>query len=369
VSNPHTEALSQSGVSIWLDDLSRARIDSGQLAELIEEFNIVGVTTNPTIFATAIGGGVGYEDRIAQCAQADMTVEETITTLTCADVADACDLFSGIFDRTEGRDGRVSIEVSPRLARDTAGTLAEATQLWERVDRPNAMIKIPATHEGLEAITQTIAQGISVNVTLIFSLARYRQVINAYLTGIELARAAGLDISKIQSVASFFVSRVDTEVDGRLRAIGSSEATALTGRAGISNARLAYEIFEQSFESERARLLRSLGAHVQRPLWASTGVKDPAMPDTHYVTELVAPNTINTMPEATLRAVADHGDERGDAITGTYIDSNQTLNAIDAAGVDYVDVTEQLEREGLEKFETSWSELEDAVTEALRSSR
>jgi transaldolase len=258
----------------------------------------------------------------------------------------------------------VSIEVEPSLARNAAATVVQAQDLWKRVDRSNVMIKIPATVEGLEAITETIALGISVNVTLIFSLERYRQVINAYLTGLERARAAGIDLSSIRSVASLFVSRLDTVIDARLDALGTPEALELKGKAGIANARLAYEVFEQSFASERSRFLQALGAHVQRPLWASTGVKDPELRDTLYVEELVASEIVNTMPEATLRAVADHGEIRGDSIRSEYLESNQLLNALDAQGIDYVQLTAQLEEEGLNKFEASWTELRAAVEEA-----
>ena len=361
-----TAALSRAGVSIWLDDLSRERLQTGGLRDLIDALDVVGVTTNPTIFAGALAGGVGYDETIAECARRGLDVSETIVELTTSDVADACDVFAEVFAETGGRDGRVSIEVEPGLARDAEGTAAQARELWRRVDRPNAMIKIPATVEGLEAITETIAAGISVNVTLIFSLGRYRQVINAYLTGLERARAAGLDLSAIHSVASFFVSRVDAEIDRRLDAVGTPEARALKGQAGLANARLAYEVYEQSFASERARYLVELGANPQRPLWASTGVKDPALPDTLYVTELVAPGAVNTMPEATLRAMADHGVVRGDTVTSEYLESNQLLNAIDAQGVDYAEVTALLEDEGLRKFDASWSELCDTVERALR---
>ncbi|MFD5600678.1 transaldolase [Leucobacter sp. NPDC058333] len=369
MSNSHTAALSEAGVSIWLDDLSRRRLESGELASLVETLNVVGVTTNPTIFANAIGGGDGYGDRLADAAARGLDADAAIVELTTADVADACDLLTGVYADTNGRDGRVSIEVEPGLARDTAGTAQQARELWARVDRPNAMIKIPATVEGLDAITETIAAGISVNVTLIFSLERYRQVINAYLAGLERARAAGIDISTIHSVASFFVSRVDSEVDRRLREVGTPEALALTGQAGIANARLAYEVFEQSFASERASFLVGLGANPQRPLWASTGVKDPALVDTAYVTGLIAPNTVNTMPEATLQAFADHGHAPGNTISGAYLESNQVLNAIDAQGVDYAEVTELLEQEGLQKFDASWAELLGTVEQALREAR
>ena len=365
MSNERTAALSSVGVSIWLDDLSRARIESGELRAAIEDVNVVGVTTNPTIFQKAIGSGVGYGDRIAECAKRGLNPSETIIELTTADVADSCDIFSGVFEASSGQDGRVSIEVEPGLARDPQGTIDQAKALWQKVDRANAMIKIPATEEGLEAIAATIAEGICVNVTLIFSLERYRQVINAYFTGLERARAAGHDISQIHSVASFFVSRVDTEIDARLNEIGTPDALELKGQAGVANARLAYEVFEQSLTSERAKLLFALGANAQRPLWASTGVKDPSLPDTLYVTELAAPQTVNTMPEATLNALADHGEVHGNAVSGSYLDANQVLNAIDDQGIDYAQVTELLEREGLKKFDESWADLVATVAREL----
>ena len=369
MTNARTAELSKAGVSIWLDDLSRERIESGTLAAAISSHNVVGVTTNPTIFANAIGGGVGYGDRIADCAKRGLSADATIFELTTSDVADACDIFADVYAASHGFDGRVSIEVEPHLARDTAGTIAQARELWAKVDRPNAMIKIPATVEGLEAITATIAQGISVNITLIFSLERYRQVINAYLTGLEQARAAGIDLSTIHSVASFFVSRVDSEVDGRLAAIGTPEALDLKSQAGLANARLAYEVYEQAFSSERAKHLLDQGANRQRPLWASTGVKDPALPDTLYVAGLVADGVVNTMPEATLNAFADHGEVAGDTVTSEYAASNQLLNALDAQGIGYAEVTEKLEVEGLEKFDVSWAELQQTVDEALEAAR
>ena len=357
-----TAQLTAAGVSIWLDDLSRSRIDSGNLESLIRTHNIVGVTTNPTIFAAAISEGEGYEAGIAAAREAGRSATETIFDLTTADVADACDILSPVYRESQGYDGRVSIEVEPGLANDAAGTVAQAKALWARVDRPNAMIKIPATEAGLEAIAEVIGAGISVNVTLIFSLQRYREVLNAYLTGIERARAAGLDLSTIHSVASFFVSRVDAEVDPRLDASGVSD---VRGQAGIANARLAYEVFEQSFASERARMLRDAGANLQRPLWASTGVKDPALPDTLYVTELAAPQVVNTMPEKTLTALADHGVVTGNTIAGTADQARAVLDAVDAAGISYTEVTEQLEREGIEKFVTSWNELVETVQTQL----
>lgn len=366
MANERTAALSRAGVSIWLDDLSRRRLDSGNLAALLQSHDVVGVTTNPTIFANAIGGGLGYGDRIAACAQRGLDVPSTLFELMCADVADACDVLAEVHRSTEGRDGRVSIEVSPELAHDAEGTAAQAKQLWAKVDRENAMIKIPATEAGLQAITETIGAGISVNVTLIFSLTRYRQVINAYLSGLEIARAAGHDLRTIHSVASFFVSRVDTMIDAELEAIGTEAALAMKGKAGLANARLAYEVYEQGFSSERASMLLEYGANAQRPLWASTGVKDPALPDTLYVTGLVAANTVNTMPEGTLQAFADHGETPGDSITGEYRESDAVLNELDGLGIDYNAVTERLEAEGLQKFDVSWAELCDTVEKALQ---
>ncbi|MBC7590637.1 MAG: transaldolase, partial [Salinibacterium sp.] len=348
-----TAALSAVGVSIWLDDLSRERINSGGLQKLIAERNVVGVTTNPTIFATALAKGEAYDAQVAELAAAGKTVTEAVFEITTDDVAAASDIFRPVYDASAGRDGRVSIEVEPGLAHDAAGTIQQAQELWAKVDRPNAMIKIPATIEGLEAITATIGAGISVNVTLIFSLSRHREVINAYLTGLEQARAAGHDISTIHSVASFFVSRVDTEIDKRLEAIGTGEAVALKSKAGVANARLAYQVFEQSFATERAASLLAAGANKQRPLWASTGVKDPNLPDTLYVTEPAAADTVNTMPEKTLDATFDHAEIAADAVTGNYDSANGVLDALDSLGISYDDVTQLLEREGDEKFQVS----------------
>ncbi|KRC62834.1 transaldolase [Agromyces sp. Root81] len=364
-----TAALSEAGVSIWLDDLSRERIASGDLARLIAERNVVGVTTNPTIFAGALSKGDGYAEQLHTLAAAGTDVDTAVFEITTDDVRDAADVFRPVYDRSNGFDGRVSIEVSPGLARDTTGTIAEAKSLWAKVDRPNVMIKIPATVEGLAAITEAIGSGISVNVTLIFSLDRYRQVIAAYLAGLEQAKAAGIDLTTIHSVASFFVSRVDTEIDKRLVAIGSEAALALKSKAGVANARLAYELFEQEFGGERAATLLAAGANRQRPLWASTGVKDPALPDTLYVTELVAQGVVNTMPEKTLEATFDHGVVVGDTVTGAYASAGKVLDALAAAGVDYDDVTLLLENEGVDKFIVSWNELLDTVRGALEAAR
>ncbi|MCM2418709.1 MULTISPECIES: transaldolase [unclassified Streptomyces] len=358
--------LSDEGVAIWLDDLSRKRITSGNLAELIDQQHVVGVTTNPSIFQKAIVGGEGYESQLTDLAVRKVTVEEAIRMVTTADVRDAADILRPVFDRTEGQDGRVSIEVDPRLAHSTAATIAEAKQLAWLVDRPNTLIKIPATKAGLPAITEVIGRGISVNVTLIFSLARYREVMDAYLAGLEKAKAAGLELAKIHSVASFFVSRVDSEIDKRLDKLGGDEAKALKGKAALANARLAYQAYEEVFSSDRWNALEKSGANKQRPLWASTGVKDPAYPDTLYVTELVAPNTVNTMPEATMEATADHGEVTGDTIRGTYEQAQAELDALAALGISYDDVVQLLEDEGVEKFEASWNELLESTSAVLK---
>ncbi|MEU7057619.1 transaldolase [Streptomyces sp. NPDC046197] len=367
--------LSDEGVSIWLDDLSRGRITSGNLAGLVESGSVVGVTTNPSIFQAAIGSGEGYEEQLADLAARGVTVDEAVRMMTTADVRAAADVLRPVYDATGGRDGRVSIEVDPRLAHRTAATVAEARQLAWLVDRPNVMVKIPATRAGLPAITEVVGLGISVNVTLIFSLQRYREVMDAYLAGLEKAQAAGLDLATIHSVASFFVSRVDTEIDKRLTLRGTDEALALKGRAALANARLAYEAYEAVFgsadrgtrPSERWRALAGARANEQRPLWASTGVKDPAYKDTLYVDELVAPGTVNTMPEATLTATADHGDITGDTVTGGYAQARADLAAVERLGISYDEVVQQLEDEGVAKFEAAWQDLLDAVTKSLDS--
>ncbi|KQO82902.1 MULTISPECIES: transaldolase [unclassified Frigoribacterium] len=365
----NTAQLSAAGVSIWLDDLSRERINAGGLEKLIAERNVVGVTTNPTIFASALAKGEAYDDQVALLAKSGVSVTDAVFEITTDDVTRASDIFREIYDNTNGFDGRVSIEVEPGLAHDAQGTIDQAIKLAAKVGRPNALIKIPATIEGLEAITAVIAQGISVNVTLIFSLERYRAVINAYLTGLEQAKAAGIDITSIHSVASFFVSRVDTEIDKRLDAVGTDEAKALKGKAGVANAQLAYEVYTQAFDTERAKGLLAAGANKQRPLWASTGVKDPNVLDTTYVVELVAADVVNTMPEKTLEATFDHGEIRGDSISASYAAANEVMDAIAAQGVSYDDVTEVLEKEGVEKFIVSWNELLDTVTAALEASK
>ena len=364
-----TAALSEAGVSIWLDDLSRERITSGSLKELISSRNVVGVTTNPSIFAAALANGESYAAQVSQLAASGADVDKAVFEITTDDVVEACDVFAPVYAATNGVDGRVSIEVDPRLSRDTQGTINEAKELFDKVGRSNVLIKIPATQEGLPAISAVLAAGISVNVTLIFSLERYREVINAFMVGIEQARENGHDLSTIHSVASFFVSRVDAEIDKRLEAVGTDEAKALKGKAGLANARLAYQVFEESFATERWQVLAAAGANAQRPLWASTGVKDPSLPDTLYVTELVAPGVVNTMPEKTLEATADHGKVTGDTITGTYAESAALLDELDRLGVDYNDVVGLLETEGLDKFVVSWGELLETVSTALATAR
>lgn len=360
-----TQKLSDAGVSLWLDDLSRERLETGNLQELVETRNVVGVTTNPTIFAQALSRGDRYDAQMRRLAEEGRDVEESVFAVTTDDVREACDVLAPIYRQTRGQDGRVSIEVDPRLAVKSEETAEMARRLHRTVDRENVMIKIPATEEGLEPIAATLAEGISVNVTLIFSLERYRAVINAYLTGLERALEQGRDLSKIHSVASFFVSRVDSEVDARLEQIGTEQALALKGRAGLANARLAYQVFQEAFSSERWKLLAEAGAVVQRPLWASTGTKDPAYPDTMYVDGLVAPDTVNTLPEKTLEAAADHAEVTGDTITGTYDDSERVLNELEQLGISYQEVVEKLEREGVDKFVASWEELLETVTANL----
>ena len=366
--NPNTRALAEAGVSIWLDDLSRERIATGNLAELMETRTVTGVTTNPSIFAAALKNGEAYAEQLAQLSAEGADLDQAVFELTTRDVQAACDLFTPVYQASDGVDGRVSIEVDPRSARDAEKTVAEAGKLAQAVDRPNVLIKIPATEEGLPAITATLAQGLSVNVTLIFSLTRYREVLNAWLLGLEQAHAAGIDLSTLHSVASFFVSRVDSEVDRRLAESTAEGTGELTGQAGLANARLAYRIFTETLDTERWRVLEAAGARPQRPLWASTGTKDPALPDTLYVTGLVAPGTVNTMPEKTLEALADHGEVTGDTITDGYEEADRVLDAIAHAGVDYNDVVAVLEAEGVEKFVTSWNELLETVRAALKDS-
>ena len=361
--------LSSAGVSIWLDDLSRDRIESGSLKALIDSRAVSGVTTNPTIFAGAFSKGAAYASQLAKLASRGASADEAIFEATTDDVRAACDVFADVYAATNGVDGRVSIEVEPGFAMDTANTVQQAKALYAAVGRENVMIKIPATIPGLSAITQVLAAGISVNVTLIFSLDRYKQVIDAYQSGISQAKSNGHDVSKIHSVASFFVSRVDTEIDKRLEAIGSPEALNLKSKAALANARLAYKLFEKQFATSSWGSLEADGANRQRPLMASTGVKDPNLPDTLYITELVAPDLVNTMPEKTMEAVFDHGVITGDTITGNYEDARSALDSIETLGVSYDQVVALLEQEGVDKFIVSWNELVATVSSALDSSK
>jgi len=365
--NPETQnnrpldELSRAGVAVWLDDLSRELVQSGSLAGLVHDRSVVGVTSNPTIFASALSKGDRYTDQVAALAADGADVDRTVFEVTTQDVREACDVLRPVYDDTRGQDGRVSLEVDPRLARDTARTEESARQLWAAVDRPNLLIKIPATVEGLPAISTAISEGISVNVTLIFSLDRYRAVMNAFLTGLEQAREKGLDLSGIHSVASFFVSRVDTNVNAKLDEVGTDEAKGLRSKAGLANARLAFQAFEEVFSSPRWKVLAEAGANAQRPLWASTGVKDKDLPDTLYVAGLVTDGTVNTMPGATLEAFADHGEVTGDTVRGTYEESAELFDHLERLGVSYEQVVTELEAEGLQKFDASWAELGETV--------
>lgn len=360
--------LSELGVSIWLDDLSRGRLNSGNLQDLVHNHSVVGVTTNPAIFQAAISGSADYHEDVRRLADEGLTAEEIITELTTDDVRRACDLFTDIYASSGGYDGRVSIEVDPRLAHNSAPTYEQAKKLWAKVDRPNAMIKIPATKAGLPAIRDAIADGISVNVTLIFSVKRYEEVVDAYLSGLELAQKKGLDLSAIHSVASFFVSRVDTEVDARLEKIGGQSALNMRGKAGVANARNAYGAYIKHFEeSLRFRDLQDEGANVQRPLWASTGVKNPDYSPTLYVDPLVSTHLVNTMPESTLWATKDHANLDGDTIRPNLDAAKNTIEHIILLGVDFDNVTTRLEDEGVEKFEVSWEDLIDTVQDAMNA--
>jgi transaldolase len=355
--------LSAAGVAVWLDDLSRERLRTGNLADLVRDKHVVGVTTNPSIFQKALSEGEAYDAQVRDLALRGVDVGEAVRAITAYDVRWACDVLRPAYDGSDTVDGRVSIEVDPRIAHDTARTVAEAEALWWLVDRPNLFIKIPATEAGLPAITRTLAKGISVNVTLVFSLERYDAVMEAFLAGLEQARENGHELPAIGSVASFFVSRLDTEIDARLEKSGADGA--LRGQAAIANARLAYQHYEDVFSSKRWDALAKAGARPQRPLWASTGVKDPSYDDTQYVVELVAPGTVNTMPESTLSAVADHGVVRGDTVSTSYADAQGVLDTLREAGIDYDDVVQQLEREGVSKFEDAWNSLIESVTEQL----
>jgi transaldolase len=357
--------LSAAGVSVWLDDISRERLTTGNLAALIRDRHVVGVTSNPTIFAHALSSGSSYDRQIADLEVREVGLEEAARAITTYDIRWACDVLRPVYDATDGVDGRVSLEVDPRIARDTAKTIAEARALWWLVDRPNLFIKIPATRQGLPAITQCLSEGISINVTLIFSLERYGQVIDAFFAGMEQAAQAGHDLATIASVASFFVSRMDTEVDQRLDKLSTPEAAAVRGKAAIANARLAYELYEKRFATPRWEALCQAGARPQRPLWASTSTKDPAYPDTMYVEELVAPGTVNTMPESTVHAMADHGQVRADTGRSGYGEARQLFADLEGLGISYQDVVTVLEEEGVAKFAASWKEMLETISVAL----
>ncbi|NUT38337.1 MAG: transaldolase [Hamadaea sp.] len=359
--------LSAAGVAVWLDDISRERLHGGGLDRLRTEQHVVGVTSNPTIFAAALAGSDLYAEQLHELAVRKVTVDEAARMITTFDVRWACDVMRPAFDASQGTDGRVSIEVDPRLAMETDATVAEAKQLWWLVDRENLFIKIPATLPGLPAITATLAAGISVNVTLIFSLERYRAVMDAWLTGLEQAQANGHDLAKIESVASFFVSRVDTEVDKRLDKIGTPEALALKGKAAVANARLAYQAYLEVAGGSRWAALKAAAARPQRPLWASTGTKNPDYSDTLYIDELVAAGTVNTMPEKTMHAADDHATVTGDTVTPNFADAQQVMDGLAAVGIDFDEVVEVLEREGVEKFAVSWTELLDGIAKKLET--
>jgi transaldolase len=360
--------LSAAGVSVWLDDLSRQRLVSGTLDALRRDNHVVGDTTNPTIFAKALADADDYAEQVKDLGRRGVTVDEATRMLTTYDVRWACDVMRPAYDASGGMDGRVSIEVDPRLAHDTENTIAEAKALWWLVDRPNLFIKIPATLAGLPAITATLAEGISVNVTLIFSLERYEQVMRAFQEGVAQAKANGKDLSDLQSVASFFVSRFDTEIDKRLEKIGSPDAEAMMGKAAVANARLAYELYEKVFDNDEWRSLKAAGANEQRPLWASTSTKNPKYRDIIYVEQLIAPGTVNTMPEPVIHAFADHG-ETADTVRPNYELAHQEMARLAEVGIDLDDVYDTLEREGVEKFEASWNELLAGVQKSLEAAR
>ena len=369
--NDRLKALADAGVSIWLDDLSRERLETGNLAGLVETSSVVGVTSNPSIFQAALADGERYDAQVRELAAEGADVDRATLVITTDDVREACKVMRPVFDATDGVDGRVSIEVSPGLAHDTEQTVAEAAELYKTVGEPNVMIKIPGTKEGWPAITETIAAGISVNVTLIFGLEQYRNVMEAYVSGLEQAADNGHELADIHSVASFFVSRVDTEIDKRLEATTEGPGTDadLRGKAGVANARLAFQMYEEFFSGPRWEALEAKGARRQRPLWASTGVKNPDYDDTMYVVDLVVENTVNTMPEKTLDAVADHGEVRGDRVRPFYDDAAAHMQALAAAGIDYDDVIQVLIREGVEKFVTAWDELQTTLSASLEAAR
>jgi len=357
-SNLHT--LSARGQSVWIDSLSRRMLESGELKRLMREDAVVGETTNPTIFQKAISQGDDYDEQLKELLETESDPKEIFLQLSARDVEAALDLFSAVHEENP-QDGYVSWEVDPTLAYDREGTFDEAMRLHAWIPKSNLYVKIPATKPGLGAIEDCVAHGKNINVTLIFSLQRYREVVEAYLRGLERLVARGGDPKGVHSVASFFVSRVDSEADKRLEAVGSKEALALRGKLAIANARLAYEHYEQAFSGERWAFLAGKGANTQRPLWASTSTKDPEYRDVMYVEELIGPNTVNTMPAETIRAFQDHGDVRGDTVTQGVAKAHALLEQLAKVGVDYADVTETLELEGVQKFADSFEELLDGV--------
>jgi transaldolase len=365
--------LTKAGVSVWLDDLSRPLIETGGLAKLVDDGEIVGITTNPTIFAKAIGAQSGYEDQLRELALRGTAIGEALRLLTAWDVREACDVLRPVFERSGGRDGRVSIEVDARISNNADRTAAEARGLWWLVDRPNIFIKIPATEAALPAISSSLADGISVNVTLIFSVERYKAVLESFLSGLEKRKASGRSLAGVESVSSFFLSRVDTEVDRRLAEVGAkggedgAAAKRLRGQAAIASARLAYQVYEDMLDSPRWQALAASGARPQRLLWASTGVKDKTFSDTRYVVDLVAPDTVNTMPAATLQAMADHGVVRGDTVRQGYDGAWDTIDELRRLGIDMADIATTLERQGVAAFVESWNELIESVTEKLKT--
>jgi len=354
-------ALHNAGQSLWLDYIDRVMLANGDLTRRIAGDALTGMTSNPTIFEKALAEGAAYDEQLATVDTA-ASDREAFFALATTDVRNACDAFRGVYDRTEAVDGYVSLEVSPDLARDAAGTVAEARRLWAIVDRPNLMIKVPGTAEGADAIRQLIADGINVNVTLLFAVDAHARVIEAYLAGLEQRAAAGLPIDRIASVASFFVSRVDSSIDKQLGQLAAADASraaallALQGKAAIANAKLAYRLFSASFSGARWDALASRGARVQRPLWASTSTKNPAYRDVIYVEELIGPDTVNTLPPATLEAFRDHGEVR-QSVTEGVAEAERTLAALEAQGVSLQQVTDTLLAEGLASFEQSFVTL------------
>ncbi|MEU8967529.1 transaldolase [Streptomyces sp. NPDC048491] len=363
--------LRQAGTSLWLDHLSRADLHDGSLAELVAGHGVLGITSNPTILAQSLASGAeAYAPHLDVLARKGASARDALRELATYDVRRAADLLEPVYRETGGEDGHVSLEVDPAHAHDADATLAEARLLRAEVGRPNLMVKIPATPEGLRAVTGALAEGINVNATLIFSRERYARVAEAFLTGLEQAHRAGHDLSRIASVASFFVSRVDTAVDRELDRAGGDEPRALRGRAAVANARLAYARWEEVVAGPRWRRLAALGARPQRLLWASTGVKDPTYEDTRYVDELAAPATVNTVPPATLRAVADHGRADGRSrIAGTYDDARRVLGALPCFGIDFDALTDRLAREALAAFKASWEQMSRQVDESLMTRR